>query len=53
MSFGMVYHINPGQEKNPDITRKYTEQKKLAIFVSGMQEPEAGTILNESRLSVS
>lgn len=39
--FGMVYHINPGQEKNPDITRKYTEQKKLAIFVSGMQEPES------------
>ena len=39
--FGNVYTYNPKQAESNDVTRKYTENKKLSVFVTGNQQSES------------
>ena len=39
--FGNVYQYNSAQAESADVTRKYTENKKLSIYVTGSQQPES------------
>ena len=38
--FGNVYSYNPAQAQSNDVTRKYSERKKLSLFVTGSQQSE-------------
>jgi phenylalanyl-tRNA synthetase beta chain len=39
--FGNVYQYNPAKAESSDVTRKYTEQKKLSVYVTGNQQNES------------
>lgn len=39
--FGNVYNYVPAQSASNDVTRKYTERKKLSIYVTGSQQSES------------
>jgi phenylalanyl-tRNA synthetase beta chain len=39
--FGNVYNFVPAQSANNDVTRKYSERKKLSIYVTGSQQGES------------
>jgi len=39
--FGNVYNYVPAQSASSDVTRKYTERKKLSIYVTGSQQGES------------
>jgi len=39
--FGNVYQYNPAQAESTDVTRKYSENKKLSIYVTGSQQSES------------
>lgn len=39
--FGNVYNYSPSQSASNDVTRKYNEHKKLAIYVTGNQQGES------------
>jgi phenylalanyl-tRNA synthetase beta chain len=39
--FGNVYNYVPVQSASNDVTRKYTEHKKLSLFVTGSQQGES------------
>jgi phenylalanyl-tRNA synthetase beta chain len=39
--FGNVYNYVPAQSASNDVTRKYTERKKLSIYVTGSQQGES------------
>jgi phenylalanyl-tRNA synthetase beta chain len=39
--FGNVYNYVPTQSASADVTRKYSERKKLSIFVTGSQQGES------------
>ncbi len=39
--FGNVYSYVPSQSASADVTRKYNERKKMAIFVTGSQQGES------------
>ncbi len=38
--FGNVYNINPDKAKEASVTKRYTEQQQLAIFITGRKEVE-------------
>ena len=38
--FGNVYSYIPAQAQSNDVTRKYSERKKLSLFVTGSQQSE-------------
>jgi phenylalanyl-tRNA synthetase beta chain len=38
--FGNVYNYIPAQAESSDVTRKYSERKKLSLFVTGSQQSE-------------
>ncbi len=38
---GNVYNYIPAQSENNDVTKKYSEKKKLAIFMTGNQQGES------------
>jgi phenylalanyl-tRNA synthetase beta chain len=39
--FGNVYQYNSSQAESTDVTRKYSENKKLSIYVTGNQQSES------------
>jgi len=39
--FGNVYNFVPAQSASNDVTRKYSERKKLSIYVTGSQQGES------------
>ncbi len=39
--FGNVYQYNPAQAESKDVTRKYSESKKLSLYVTGNQQSES------------
>jgi len=39
--FGNIYNYVPAQSESKDVTRKYTERKKLSIYVTGSQQSES------------
>jgi phenylalanyl-tRNA synthetase beta chain len=39
--FGNVYSYVPAQSVSNDVTRKYTERKKLSVFITGSQQGES------------
>jgi phenylalanyl-tRNA synthetase beta chain len=39
--FGTVYSINAEHASNKDVTKKYSENKKLALYITGNQENES------------
>lgn len=39
--FGNVYNYVPAQSASKDVTRKYSERKKLSIYVTGSQQGES------------
>jgi len=39
--FGNVYQYNTAQADSSDVTKKYSERKKLSIFVTGSQQDES------------
>ncbi len=39
--FGNVYTYNPSKAENPDVTKKYNQRKKLAVYVTGKQQNES------------
>lgn len=39
--FGNVYQYNPAKAESSDVTRKYSENKKLSIYVTGSQQGES------------
>ncbi|NVO20421.1 MAG: phenylalanine--tRNA ligase subunit beta [Bacteroidetes bacterium] len=39
--FGTIYKLNTAEVKSAEVTRKYTEKRKLAIFITGNQANES------------
>ena len=39
--FGNVYNYVPAQSASNDVTKKYTERKKLSIYITGSQQGES------------
>lgn len=39
--FGTVYKYNSSQAESKDVTRKYSENKKLSIYITGNQQSES------------
>jgi len=39
--FGNVYYYNSAQAESNDVTRKYSERKKLSVYVTGNQQGES------------
>jgi len=39
--FGNVYQYNPEKAQSNDVTKKYSEQKKLSVFVTGNQQGDS------------
>lgn len=39
--FGKIYYQNPGKETEKDVLKRYTENERLAIFLTGNLAPES------------
>ncbi len=38
--FGKLYRYNPEQKENPDVSKRYSEERRLSLFMTGMESPE-------------